>query len=366
MSIPDSKAVRPGEEPDDLTPPRSDVTQVDGTVLTAGEPSPASPPRDAPRRMPPLLRYVLRRLVSGVVLFAATLTVIFFLMSLNRKIVVQTVLGTTATEDQIQAKMAELGLDRPPIVQFGDWIVHALRGDLGVSFTNGESVSTLVSQRAPVTLSLVIGAVLVTMVLAVVLGVLAATLRGWIDRVIQFVSVLGLALPGFWIALVLVSVFAIRLGWFPATGWVAPTRDLGGWFLSLVLPVLSMAAVGVAAVAMQIRSAMIDLLSRDFVRTLRSRGLSRNRLLFVHLLRNAAAPALTVLSLQFIGMLGGVVLIEQIFALPGLGGLALSAAASGDMPVVMGVVAVLALVVVIVNLAVDLINALLNPKVRLS
>lgn len=316
--------------------------------------------------MPPVLGYVLRRLVAGLVLFVATLTVVFFLMSLNVKLVVQTMMGAQATEAQIEAKTVELGLNRPPIVLFGEWIGRALHGDLGVSYSTGDPVSTLLAQRTPVTLSLVIGAVIVTMVLAVILGVLAATIRGWIDRVIQFLSVLGLALPGFWIALVLVTVFAIDLRWFPATGWVYPTESVGGWLSSLVLPVLAMAAVGVAAVAMQIRSAMIDLLSRDFVRTLRSRGLPRNRLLFVHLMRNAAAPALAVLSLQFIGMMGGVVLIEQIFALPGLGRLVLSAAASGDMPVVMGVVSVLALIVVIVNLVVDLVTALLNPKVRLS
>lgn len=335
-------------------------------VLVTVAPSATAARRPRGRLLPPVVRYILRRLVSGIVLFVATLAVVFFLMALNIRTVVQTMLGTSSTEEQIQAKMAELGLDRPAIVQFFDWIGSALRGDLGVSYLSGQSVADLVGSRTPITLSLVIGAVLVTLVVAVVLGVLAATLRGWIDRLIQLLSVVGLALPGFWVALVLVSVFAIALGWFPATGWVDPSASVGGWFLSLVLPVTAMAAVGVAAVAMQVRSAMIDLLSRDFVRTLRSRGLSRNRVIFVHLLRNAAPPALTVLSLQFIGMMSGVVLIEQIFALPGLGRLLLSAAASGDLPVVMGVVALLALVVVIVNLVVDLATALLNPRVRLS
>lgn len=311
-----------------------------------------------------LALYLVKRLAAGIVLLAATVTIVFLLLSLSGANVARTILGGSATEEQVKLKMTELGLDRPVFEQFGSWIQGALRGDLGTSYLSHQSVAEAVVQRAGVTLSLVTISIIVSALLAVAVGVTAAIRRGWIDRALQSLAVLGTALPGFWVALVLITVFAVSLRWFPATGYVRPEQSLTGWALSLVLPVTAISIAGVSGAAMQLRSSLIDLEHREFMRTLRSRELPGRRLVLVHLLRNASPAALTVLSLQFVGMLSGAVVIEEIFALPGLGRLAVSATASGDVPVVMGVVTLMVALVVVVNLLLDLANAWLNPKVR--
>lgn len=308
--------------------------------------------------------YLAKRLGAGVVLLVATVSIVFVMLSLSGANVARTILGGNATEDQVQAKMAELGLDQPIPVQFQQWVLGALRGDLGTSYLTQQEVADAVMQRAGVTLSIVLISIVVSGLLAVVLGVTAAVKRGWVDRLLQVVAVFGTALPGFWVALVLITVFAVTLRWFPATGYVRPDQDLLGWASSLVLPVAAISIAGISGAAMQLRSAMIDLGHREYVRTLRSRAIPPRRLLLIHLLRNAAPAALTVLSLQFVGMLSGAVVVEEIFALPGIGRLAVSSTASGDIPMVMGVVTLMVTMVVIVNLLLDLANAWLNPKVK--
>lgn len=311
------------------------------------------------------MSFLLRRLASGIVLLVVGLVTVFLLVSASGTNVARSLLGTTASEELVQAKMRALGIDRPALVQLGDWWWRALRGDLGTSYTNSQPVTDLILSRTSVTLSLVIGALAVSVIAAIVLGTIAAVKGGVTDQLVQGVSVVGTALPGFWVALVLVTVFAVELRLFPATGYVRPEHDLWGWMVSLTLPILASCVAGVCAAAMQLRNSIIELRRRDFIRTLRSRGLSGRRILVVHVLRNAAPTTLTIVSLQFVGMLSGVVAIEQIFALPGLGSLAVSATSSGDTPVIMGIVTVMVTIVVIVNLVMDLANAWLNPKVRL-
>ena len=243
---------------------------------------------------------------------------------------------------------------------------NALQGDLGVSWISGQPVTEALTSRVAVTLSLVIGATLVTAVVSVALGVLAAKRRGWADRLAQVVAVLGFAIPGFLVALGLVLVFAINLGWFEPTGYTQFSESPTGWLSSITLPVIALALGGIAGVSAQIRGSMIDALRLDYVRTLRSRGLSERRVVYKHVLRNAAGPALSVLGLQFVGLLSGAVIIEVIFAIPGLGQATVVATVQGDIPLVMGVVLVTVVLVVILNLVVDLLQGWLNPKVRLS
>jgi len=312
-----------------------------------------------------VVTFIIRRLISGVLLLGAATASVFFFMHASGTNVARAVLGTNASLEQVEAKAAELGLDRPLIVQYVDWLTGVLTGDMGDSYTKSQSVSDLVLSRASVTLSLVIVTVLVTTVIAVVVGMVSARNRGWIDQVLQGGAVLGTALPGFWIALVLVTIFAVNLKWFPATGYVAFAKDPAGWAMSLALPVAALAVAGVSGVAMQVRSAVIELGQREFVRTLVSHGLPPRRILFRHILRNAASPALVIVSLQFVGMLSGAVVVEQIFSMPGLGRLAVSSTTTSDIPVVMGIVTFMVTTVIIVNLVVDLLAAWLNPKVRL-
>jgi peptide/nickel transport system permease protein len=313
-----------------------------------------------------MLPFVLRRLASGVVLVFVITVIAYTLLYLGGGDIARRIVGQNATQDVVDQKASQLGLDQPLLTQFWDWLTSALTGDLGRSWFTGQLVATGVTSRLAVTLSIVIGATLIAAILAVVLGVLAARRGGWIDNVVQFVSVVGFAIPSFLIALVLVIVFAINLGWFKATGYVQFADSPAGWLASVTLPIIALAIGAMATVAQQIRGSVLDAQGRDYVRTLRARGLSTNRVVYKHVLRNAGGPALAVLAVQFIGLLGGAIIIEQIFALPGIGQLTVSATVSGDIPIVMGVVIATAIIVVVVNLLIDIAQAALNPKVRLS
>lgn len=311
-------------------------------------------------------RFLVRRLLGGILLLVVATTLTFVLLNANSSGIALRILGDQAALEQIAAKEAELGLDRPLPARFADWALGALHGDLGTSWFTSEGVGHTVMSRLPVTLSLVLGTMLVTAIAATLLGVLAATKRGWVDRLVQVLSVLGAAAPNFWIGLMLVIVFALTLRLFPATGFVGLLTSPVGWFASITLPITALSLGAVSAVAQQVRSAFIDVESRDFVRTLRSRGLSERRVLFVHVLRSAATPALTVLALQFVGLLGGAVVVERVFALPGLGDTIANATTTGDVPLVMGVVTISVTLVVIVNLVIDILTGWINPKARLS
>jgi peptide/nickel transport system permease protein len=200
----------------------------------------------------------------------------------------------------------------------------------------------------------------------VILGVNAATRGGVADRVVQVLSVLGFAIPGFLVALGLVTLFAIKTHVFKPTGYVAFSDSPTQWLSSITLPVIALSLGSIAGVAAQIRGSVMDALRQDYVRTLRSRGLSETRVVYKHVLRNAAGPALSVLAVQFVGLLGGAVIVEQIFAIPGLGQVAVGATSQGDIPLVMGLVIATAVIVVVLNLAVDLLQGWLNPKVRVG
>lgn len=313
-----------------------------------------------------MLSFLGRRLGSGVVLVFAITTLAYLLLYLGSGDIARRILGQTASQEQVAAKASELGLDRPIWVQYADWLSGAVTGDLGRSWFTGQLVIDGVTTRLGVTLSLVIGATVITAIVSAALGVWAALAGGWVDRTIQFLTVLGMAIPGFLIAVGLVLVLAIQLGWFNATGYVGFTSSPPGWARSVTLPVIALAVGGASAVTQQIRGAVVDELERDYVRTLRSRGLPASSVVFKHALRNASGPALAVLNVQFVGMLGGAVIVEQVFQMPGLGQLAVGATTQGDIPIVMGLVVATAIIVILVNLLIDIAQGIINPKVRLA
>jgi len=313
-----------------------------------------------------MLTFIVRRIISGVILVAVIATIAFFLLYLNGGSVARNILGSSATQAGVIQKTHQLGLDKPLIVQYGLWMAHAVRGNLGVSWFTSQPVTQAITQRLGVTLTLVVGATLITAVVSVFIGVWAATKRGWVDRVIQFLSVLGFGIPGFLVALALVIVFAINLHLFDPTGYTKFSTSPSAFFKTATLPIIALAIGGIAGVTQQIRGSVIDALRQDYVRTLRSRGLSTGSVVFKHVLRNAGAPALAVLAVQFVGLLGGAVIVEQVFALPGVGQVAVTATSQGDIPLVMGLVVATAIIVVIVNLVIDLVQGALNPKVRLA
>jgi peptide/nickel transport system permease protein len=311
-----------------------------------------------------MLRFLLRRVFSGIVLVFVVSALMFALMSATGSDPARNIAGQTATKQQVAAKSAELGLDRPILTRYGDWLSHAVRGDLGTSWFGGDPVETSLKDKLPVTLSIVIAGLLLSAVVSVILGVAAAVRRGWLDGVVQTLAVVGFAVPSFLVALLLALFVAVKWGLLPATSYTPFGESPTGWLKSITLPALALAAGAIAATAQQVRGSMIDVLRMDYIRTLRSRGLSERSLLYKHALRNAAPPALTVLSLQFIALVGGALVVEKVFGLNGIGSQVALAAGQGDLPVVMGVVLVMVLIVVAVNLVMDVLYGWLNPKVR--
>lgn len=312
-----------------------------------------------------MIPYVLRRLGSGVVLALLVTMITFLLLSGSLESVARQRLGSAATPDAVAALMTKLGFDRPAIVQYLDWLGGVLTGNFGTSLFTSQPVAPAVAARLSVTLSLVITALLITVIISVALGVLAATRGGVIDKLAQGLSLIGYLVPGLLIAIVLVFVLAVSLRLLPATGFTPLTQNPGKWAASITIPVIVLVIGGVANMAAQIRGSMIDELRKDYVRTLRTRGIPTRSIVVRHALRNAASPALTVLSLEFLQMLGGALIIENVFALPGFGAYAFNASLQGDIPIIMGITLFSVLLVVTVNLITDVVNGWLNPKARI-
>ncbi|SDO69618.1 peptide/nickel transport system permease protein [Klenkia soli] len=312
-----------------------------------------------------MTRYVLRRLAVAVPLVLVVATISFFLVQLVPGSPAAAILGPTATQDQVDALERSLGLDAPATTQFVDWLTGAAHGDLGRSYVTGQPVSDALSQALAPTLSLAVLSTLLTLGLGLVMGMAAAVRGGRTDKAVQWVGSLGMAIPNFWLAALLVFVLAIELPLFPATGYAElATEGLGPWLSHLVLPVLALSAVNLGQIAFQARAAFADALGRDYVRTLQATGTPRRRVLFKHVLRNASVPVVTVTGLTFIFTLGGVVILELIFNLPGLGNLMLRSVQTNDFSVVQGGVLYFSLAVILVNLVVDVATASLDPRVR--
>lgn len=313
-----------------------------------------------------MLQYILRRLAVGVVLATLVTFFTYWLLSFSSDGVAANILGPAATADSISALKKSMGLDRPFLIQYFDWLGGVVHGDFGVSYFTSENVVSAVIKRLSVTLSVVLTALIISVVVAVALGVLAASRAGAIDRFTQSVSLLGHLLPNLLLAIVLVVVLSINLRLLPATGFTPFSESPGKWVASITIPVIVLVINGIANIAAQVRGTMIGELQKDYVRTLRTRGIPTWSIVYRHALRNAAAPALVVLSLEFISMLGGALIIENVFALPGFGSFAFNSSLQGDIPVIMGITIFGVMLVVSVNLVTDLINGWLNPKARIS
>lgn len=313
-----------------------------------------------------MLKFTIRRLATGVLLLFTVCALAYLMLYVGSSSIAAGILGMNATKADIARFNHDHGLDKSFFESFIGWASHAITGDFGAAWTFPDPVSETIGTRLGVTLTLVVLSLTIVAIVSLCLGVLGAVKGGWADRVVQVLGLAGFALPNFLVAFGLVIVFAVINPWFNAVGWVPPEKDFGEFIKSATLPIAAISFVGLASLTQQIRGAVKDTLQGDFVRTLRTSGLSYNRVVFKHVLRNAAGPALSVLGLQFIGMLGGIVIIEQIFAIPGLGSLSVAATSARDIPTVMGVVATMALIVIVVNFVIDILSAALNPKVRLS
>ncbi|RLK55038.1 ABC transporter permease [Actinokineospora cianjurensis] len=311
-----------------------------------------------------MLSFIAKRLLSGILLLVVVCSGTFFLAFVAIGDPTPGLLGNSATAAQQAALRAKIGYDRPVLTQFWDWISHAATGDFGTSWRSFQPVGDQLALRVPVTLSVVVFATVLAAVIGVAVGI-ACGLRpgGLLDRGLKLASVVLFALPGFWVSLVLVTWFAIELRWFPAVGYVSPEVSVGEWLSSITLPSVSLALGAIVMVGEQLRNGFLQVNNQDFVRTLRARGLSKRRVT-THVLRNASPSALTVLALMFVGLLGGAIVVEIVFNLPGIGSLTQSASQIGDIPVLLGLTAVTVVFVVLVNFLLDLVLGWVNPKVR--
>lgn len=309
----------------------------------------------------------MQRLIATVPLVVIASIFIFGLVHLMPGDPAETIAGDSASEEQIEAIRVQLGLDRPVIVQYADWASRAATGDLGTSLFGGVRVADAIMARLPVTLSLTLAATAVALIIGVSAGVTAALRPGsLVDRLVTAAASLGLSVPNFWFGLILVVVFALGLGWFPATGYVPFGQDPVGWARSLALPAIALGTSGASGLARQTRGAMVDVLQRPFIQSAEAKGLPTRVVVGKHGLKNAAIPVVTVLGLQLSSLLSGAIIVEQVFALPGLGQLAITAVNRRDIPTIQGIVLATTLIVAFTNLLVDICYGWLNPKVRSS
>jgi peptide/nickel transport system permease protein len=316
-----------------------------------------------------MVRQTVRWLASSLVLLFVITAATFVLATLAPGDAAKAILSSQSgsyTQQQYQQMRHALGIDQPLPVQYWHWLDGVLHGSLGSDLFSGQPVTQELNARLGPSLSIIIGTVIVSGLVGVGLGILSALRGGALGRLVDVISLAGLALPNFWLALVLVELLAVKVQVFPATGYAPLGADPGPWLRSITLPVLTLSAGGVAFIAKQTRDSMADVLARDFVVMLRARGLSRRSVVLKHALRNAAIPVVTVLGLLLVSLLGGTVLIETVFSIPGLGQQAVTAAGSHDLPVIEGVAFYFTVVVVIANLLVDVSYRLLNPRMRES
>ncbi|WP_426228199.1 ABC transporter permease [Pseudarthrobacter sp. DSP2-3-2b1] len=310
--------------------------------------------------------FVLRRFAISIPMIVIVSMVMFVLSSIVPGDQAATILGEDATPEAVARLREQLGLNMPLYQQYANWAGNALQGDLGNSIYSGQSVVDILGDRLPVTVSLMAVSTLVIAIVGASLGLLSAIKGGWLGRFLDALSLVGLAVPSFAVAVLFVSVFAVGLRIFPATGYAPLERGVGPWLMALVLPVAAMSLSGTTLVAKQMRDSALDILARDSIRVLRANGISETSILYRHVLKNAAIPATTIVGIGAIGALTGAVFVENVFVLPGMGSLATASTLNHDLPVLLGLSVYFTLVVLCINLIVDLVYGFLNPKVRLS
>lgn len=310
-----------------------------------------------------MIVFLLKRLgVSALLLFVVSFMT-FLLVSLSPGDVAYTLLGAYATPEQLAAVRETLHLDQPVLVQYANWLGAALSGDFGSSLITGQPVMDAVGSRIEPTISLLALTVVVAGAAGLVLGVVGALKGGIAARSVDALGLVGVAVPGFLVGLLLIVVFAVDLRWFPFGGYAPLSQGVGEWVAVLVLPVIALAIGSIGLVAKQVRASMVDAMGSEFVRTFTANGFARGSIVYKHALRTASVPVLAVMGVTLVGLLGGSVLIEQVFGIPGIGGLAVQSTIQKDLPVVQGVAVVYTLIIVVVNLGLDVVFALVNPKV---
>lgn len=313
-----------------------------------------------------MLRYAARRLLSAIPLLAIVSVLTFALVLLLPGDPAITIAGDAASEATVEAIRERLGANDPMIVRYLSWVGDALRGDFGMSLFSPTKVSDAIWQRAPTTISLAVVSLVIALLISVPAGLVAGLRRGTaVDRLLTVGASMGVAIPSFWMGLLLSVIFAVKSDLLPAIGYVGITSDPFEWLRHLVLPAFSLGLASAATLTRQLRGSVITAMQQDYIRTARAKGLRQRSVVFKHLLKNASVPTVTALGLQIPILLSGTVIIEGLFGLNGIGQFAVSAVLRRDLYVVQAVVLLSAVVVVFVNLAVDVSYGYLNPKTRL-
>ena len=312
-----------------------------------------------------MLSYLLRRVLSTIPVMAIVALFVFSLLYIAPGDPAAIIAGDQATPADVERIRAGLGLDRPFLIRFGEWLWNVLNGDLGVSIFTNLPVTRMIGQRLEPTISLMVLTLILSVSIAVPMGVLAAWNHGtWIDRVIMVFAVLGFSVPVFVVGYVLAYVFALELDWFPVQGYTPISRGLGPWLNNLVLPSVALGGVYIALISRITRATMLEVLGQDYVRTAKAKGVGSRTILFLHALKNAAVPIVTVIGIGVALLIGGAVVTESVFAIPGLGRLVVDAILRRDYPVIQGVVLLFSFVYVLVNLGVDLLYTVFDPRIR--
>jgi peptide/nickel transport system permease protein len=311
-----------------------------------------------------LAAYIARRFLLTIPAMLAMSVLVFFIVRLVPGDPATAILGLRASPESVAALREELRLDEPIWVQYGIWLGNVLQGDLGQDYTTHEPIRDQLVTRLPVTLEMAVLAMLMSAVIAIPLGVLAAVKRGPADTASSTLGLVGISIPDFWLGVMLILFFALVLGWLPSSGHVPIRESLWGNISHLLLPALTL-ALGLAAVLTRTtRAAVLDVLHRPYVQTARAKGLGERAIVAGHILRNAAIPIVTVMGLQLGYILGGAIVVEQIFALPGVGRLTLNAVLNRNYPVIQGTVLLITFLFMLINIVTDALYAVLDPRIR--
>ena len=312
-----------------------------------------------------MLGYIVRRVLATIPVMAVVALFVFSLLYIAPGDPAAVIAGDQATPADVERIRESLGLDRPFLVQFADWLSRLARADLGRSIFTNLPVSAMIAQRIEPTLSLMAITLCLSVAVAVPIGVLAAWKAGTlIDRAIMAFAVFGFSVPVFVVGYLLAYFFALQLEWLPVQGYTPLSQGLWPWFENLILPSIALGCVYIALIARITRATMLEVLQQDYVRTARSKGIGQGGILFVHALKNASVPIVTVIGLGIALLIGGAVVTESVFAIPGLGRLTVDAILRRDYPVIQGVVLLFSFVYVLVNLMIDLLYTVLDPRIR--
>jgi peptide/nickel transport system permease protein len=313
--------------------------------------------------------FIIRRLLLSILIILLVTIIVFLAMRLLPGdpilMLVTASQAESATQEQIDSLRKEFGLDKPIVIQYVNWLGGVCRGDLGKSILQRAPVANEILRRLPITLHIGLLALVLSIVIGIPAGVICAVRRGtWLDTIVTFLTNLGITIPNFWLGIIFIYLFAVTLNWLPVQGYISPFTDFWKNTRQIIMPVVCLCVFPIASVARQTRSSMLDVMHQDYIRTAWSKGVDEKLIVLRHGLKNALIPVVTLMGMSFSMIIGGAVIIETVFNVPGMGRLAVASVLNQDYPYVQGITLIIASMVVLSNLLVDIINSWLDPKVR--